>query len=118
MPSKEYYLEQIDKELAGARTALKAGNDGKARVCVRRAVGQAIAWFLSKNPKQGWGVDAMTQLNSLKLDPDFPSDVRDAAVRLTTKISDQFTYPFSTNPLSDGTVIIDFIRTKMGSDVA
>jgi hypothetical protein len=113
MPAKEYYFEQIEKEFATAREALKAGNDGKARVCTRRAAGQAITWFLASHPRQGWGRDAMNQLLQLKDDASFPLEIRDAAVRLTTKISVRFTYPFTTNPIDDARLIINHIEKVM-----
>lgn len=109
MPAKEFYLEQIEKELAGAREAQKSGNDGKARVCARRAAGWAITWFLSRHSKKAWGVQAMTQLTMLKEDRDFPQEVRDAAGRLTTRISGIFKYPFPTDPVEDSKLIVDYI---------
>ena len=113
MPAKEYYFEQIEKEFETAREALKTGNDGKARVCSRRAAGQAITWFLTQNPRQGWGTDSMGQLSRLKNDPMFPQEIREAAVRLTTKISDRFTYPFTTSPIDDAQRIINHISKLM-----
>jgi hypothetical protein len=116
MPAKEYYFEQIEKEFAIAREAIRTGNAGKARVCARRAAGQAITWFLSKFPRPGWQPDALSQLQRLNSDESFPPTVRDAAQRLTTKISDRFTYPFSTNPIEDARVIIEYITSQMQSD--
>src|SRR5207253_2040868 len=103
-----------DKELTAAREAEKAGNEGKARVCSRRAAGQAITWFLSRNLREGWGADSMTQLLHLKADLEFSEEARKAAERLTTKISDRFTYPFTTNPIEDATIIIQAITHRMG----
>ena len=116
MPTKEFYLERIEKEFATAREALKSGNDGKARVCTRRAAGEAIAWFLTKYPRSDWAPDAIRRLESLNNDPFFPVEARDAAHRLTVKISDQFTYPFTTNPIEDAEIIIRCITLLMEHD--
>ena len=116
MPTKEYHIEQIEKELSTARDALKVGNDGKARVCARRATGQAITWYLTKFPEKKWGSDAVTQLRFLTNDTSFSQEVRDAAIRLTTKISERFTYPFSTNPIEDAQLIIRWIESVMISN--
>ena len=113
MPSKEFYLEQIEKEFTTAREALKIGNDGMARVCARRAIGQAITWMLSQYPRDGWGADAMGQLKKLRDDESFPKEVRDAAIRLATKITQQFTSPFSTNPIEDAGIIIKHVKKIM-----
>ena len=113
-PTNNHYLEQIQKELAVARAALQTGNDGKARVCSRRAAGQAITWLLSVFPHDDWGSDAMRQLMHLRDDSSFPIEVREAAVRLTTKISQKFDYPFTNDPIEDAQVIIGSTHSFMG----
>jgi len=109
LPDKSHYDDLIAKELATGRAALKAGNDGMVRVCARRASGQAITWFVTIR-KLSWPPDAMAQLRMLAEDSGFPQAARDAATRLTTKITDRFTYPFSTDPLGDAQIIIDAIN--------
>lgn len=118
MLSKDFYLENIEKELTAGRQALAMGNDGKARVCARRAAGQAVTWYLSKHPNPKWGRDAVSQLKCLKDDPEFSLVCREAATRLTTKVSDQFIYPFATDPLEDANIVIRTIIQMMESDVA
>ena len=118
MPTKEYYFELIEKEFSTAREALKMGNDGKARVCARRAAGLAIAWFLSEHPNPAWGMDAMTQLLHLKEDPEFPQEIRDAAIHLTTKISERFTYPFSSDPMADARLIVHYFQSRMDANAS
>ena len=118
MPGKEYYSERIETEFASAREALELGNDGKVRVCARRAVGHAIEWFLTKFSGEGWGSDAMTRLTRLRDDKSFPQEIRDAAARLTARITGQFTYPHKTNPEEDAVIIVGYVRKMMedGSD--
>jgi hypothetical protein len=113
MVSGSFFSEQIEKELGMARAALQAGNAGKARVCARRACGRAITWFLTKFPHPNWNVDAVRQLQHLSQDQSVPVDVRNAATRLTTKISDQFLYPFSTHSIDDALVIVNHIKSLM-----
>ncbi|HEV8537812.1 MAG TPA: hypothetical protein VGR15_02715 [Bacteroidota bacterium] len=118
MAAREQYFDQVEKEFAAAGEAQRAGNHGKVRVCARRAVGHAISWFLSRLPQDGWGVDAMSRLERLREDTGFPREVREAAERLTTKISERFTYPFSTKPIEDARIIVDAIveRTRLDAD--
>lgn len=113
MQAKEFHLDQIKKELTNAQNALSVGNDGKARVCARRAAGQAISWYLKKFPEKKCGNDAVTQLRFITNDTSFSQEVRDAAVRLTTKISERFTYPFSTDPIEDARLVINYIEQVM-----
>lgn len=116
MSTREIYLDRIEHELGTARAALRSGNDGKARVCARRAVGQALTWFLSHHPLAGWGADAIGQLRHLRDEPTFPQDVRGAAARLTAKVSERGTDQFTKDPIGDGELIICHIRKVMESE--
>jgi hypothetical protein len=115
MPTAAQNIETINKELAGARNAAGEGNDGMTRVCARRAAGAAIAWYVAEYPGAVKGIDALSRLKYLAEDPTFPADVREAAQKLITRITDRFQYPFSTDPVADATVITDyFIRIMDG----
>ena len=116
MATKEFIFEQIEKEFTAARTAKEGGNDGKARVCARRAVGHTMSWFVSKYPRSGQRSDAMSQLQGIQNDPMFSQDVHDAAVRLTTKISGQFSYSSLNDPIEDAKTIINAITILMESN--
>ncbi len=105
-------MQEIDKELDSAREALRVGNEGRARVCARRAAGNALAWLRTRYPKPGQGNDALRRLQDLRDDPDAPPEISAAAARLTAPISKQFTYPTS-DPLSDALSIIGYVRGKM-----
>lgn len=107
--TKTQVLNRIDRELSTARLAHTKGNDGMVRVCARRAAGIAISYWLTQNPHQGWGVDAMSLLRNLQSDQSVPQDIRDAAMRLTTRITGQFTAPFSTDPIDDSKTIINHL---------
>ena len=49
----------IEQELATAEAARQNGNDGKARVCARRAVALATEAWLARLPLPRWRGDAM-----------------------------------------------------------
>lgn len=102
----------IEKEFATAEQARKIGNDGMVRVCARRAAGAAITFWLTSHPVYHWGVDAMSQLRSLQSDETVPRTVRDAAVRLTTKITPEFTSAFPNDPIQDSKIIIDYFLSS------
>ncbi len=106
--TKDEALSSIEREITTAREAERKGNDGMARVCARRAAGVAITFWLESHPGVRWGMDAMSQLRALQADESFPPEVRSAATRLTTKVTEQFTSPFSTHPVDDARVIVDY----------
>jgi hypothetical protein len=105
--TKTQALDRIGKELSTARQARTTGNDGMVRVCARRAAGIAVSFWLEQNSRQGWGLDAMSQLKNLQSDESTPRGVRDAAMRLTARITEQFKSTFSTDPIADSETIIN-----------
>ena len=117
MTEGEQYLTQAERELNAASAARTGGNAGKMRVCARRAAGAAITWLLLRHPCPGWGTDAVTQLLHLQNDPGFSQEARDAAKRLTLRISADFTYPSSGDPIEDARAIIHAITAKMNAVV-
>jgi hypothetical protein len=110
--TKEEALQRVEKEFTTARHAHTIGNDGMVRVCARRAVGIAITYWLQSHARSGWGVDAMNQLRALALDDSLPQNVRSAAARLTTKITERFASPHSTDPIDDAHLIINYLVEK------
>lgn len=96
----------IERELAAAEAAWKAGNEGKARVCARRAVAIATEAWLARWPDRHWRGDAMEHLRQIQHDESFPLPIRQAAERLTTAVTQRDSAPFTTDPISDARQII------------
>ncbi len=104
----------IQRELSAAERARREGNEGKVRVCARRAVGLAITYWLQDHPEHQWGADAMTQLHALQNEPSVPANVREAAGRLSARVSADFTALSSIDPLVDCTTITDYLLSSRG----
>lgn len=96
----------IEQELAVAEVAWKEGNEGKARVCARRAVARATEEWMERLAVPRWRGDAMEHLRQIQQDASFPLPIRQAAERLSTKVTQQQTAPFTTDPISDAKLII------------
>ena len=96
----------IEQELAAAETARQNSNDGKARVCARRAVALATEAWLARLPLPRWRGDAMKHLRQIQQDASFPLPIRKAAERLTTSVTRQRTAPFTADPVADAKLII------------
>lgn len=99
----------ITRELVGAAAAWKSGNDGKARVCARRAVALADEAWLAQQASPSWSGDAMAHLRRIQQEVSFPSSVRQAAERLTTAVTQTHTAPFTTDPIGDANTVIAFL---------
>ena len=98
----------LDQELAAAVKASNDGNDGKARVCARRAVALVAEGWLAGLPEPLWRGDAMEHLRQIQRQPSFPLPVRQAAERLSTAVPRRDAAPFTTEPLADARVIIEY----------
>ena len=110
---KEIVLMNIDAELTRARRAMEEGNPGMARVCARRACGISISFWLEDNPRQGYGESAMNQLRSIQSDNTIPKEVKDAAERLTTHVTNQSDSPFTDDPIADAKILTNhFLNVK------
>jgi hypothetical protein len=102
----------IEQELAAAEAAWKEANDGKARVRARRAVARATEEWLERRPTARWPGDAMEHLRQIQQDASFPLPIRQAAERLSTKVTHRQTAPFTTDPISDAKLIIAHFSTR------
>jgi hypothetical protein len=104
--------EQFAQELAAAQAAQKDGNDGKARVCARRAVACATQAWLAQFSVPRWQGDAMAHLRQIQQDMSFPLPIRQAAERLSTPVTHQHISPFTTNPIADAKLIIAYLSSN------
>jgi len=104
----------IEQELAAAGAARLDGNDGKARVCARRAVARATEAWLARLPLPRWRGDAMAHLRQIQQNESFPLPIRQAAERLSTPVTRQHQTPFTTDPIADARLIIDHLSSTNG----
>ncbi|MDR4494196.1 MAG: hypothetical protein R3B74_07200 [Nitrospirales bacterium] len=102
----------IKRELAAAETAWKTGNDGKARVCARRAVAIADEVWLENRSDQTFRGDAMAHLRRIQQDLSLPVSVCEAAERLSTAVTQKDSAPFSTDPIGDAGIIIGHLTVS------
>jgi hypothetical protein len=85
--------QSIEAELKNAERARLSGNEGRARVCARRAAGIAARDFLTRQGVQARTGSAYETLKMLAAYPGLPPDLRSAAVNLTTQVTEGFTLP-------------------------
>jgi hypothetical protein len=97
---------EIQLELENAESARLAGNEGRARVCARRAAGIAARDFLARNSVRLHNASAYVALQTLVEFPGLAPDLRIAAVHLTTPVSEDFTLPLDTDLIADAHKLI------------
>ncbi len=106
-----HWKELLTRELDRGNEAVATGNAGKVRTCARRAVGIVVTEY-QKRSGRNYGNDAMRQLRALVTDEGLPREVREAADRLQSRLSTDFTSR-SEHPLEDATVIISFFEQNL-----
>lgn len=102
----------IAHELAAAEAAWKEANEGKARVCARRAVALATEAWLARLPAPPWHGDAMKHLRQIQQLTSFPLPIRQAAERLSTTVSRRDAAPFTTDPIGDARAIVEYLAAN------
>jgi hypothetical protein len=83
----------FDQELAKAEQARQEGYEGRARVCARRAAGIAIRAYQARRGIPAAGRSAYDLLVDLQDLPGISARVRQAAQRLSLRVSEDFTLP-------------------------
>ena len=108
----------IEHELAAGEAAWKDANEGKARVCARRAVALAIDAWRARLAVPAWRGDTMEYLRRLQQDLSLPGPVRQAAERLSTTVTRRHDAPFTTDPIGDARVIVAYLVAHTPERVA
>ncbi|MGC8595788.1 MAG: hypothetical protein ACP5MI_09315 [Candidatus Kryptoniota bacterium] len=105
--SMVYLPPDIQLELDTAQEALKNGNEGKARVCARRAIARAFEKS-DLNPYPDHPLSAMEVLKILSQIDNIPPVIKSAVRRLSASVGDR-SNEISTLPVEDALSIIEFI---------
>lgn len=85
--------QAIQAELKNAENARLTGNEGRARVCARRAAGIAARGFLTRHGAWARNGSAYEALKTLAAYPGLAPDLQSAAAHLTTRVTEEFNLP-------------------------
>ena len=108
LPVKEIVSAQINKEIECLKKALNEANEGKARVCARRAAGLAVNFWLLKNNITSSDLSAAVCLNKIKEYHHLPDPVIEAAEKLTAKVNMLEAGSITLDPLKESLILIDY----------
>jgi hypothetical protein len=103
MPSS--WREAAETELVRAQAARAAGNEGRARVCARRAAGIAARDFLDRHSVRTRSESAYELLNILAGFPGLAPDLRQAAVHLTMRVTEAFSLPLEVDLITEARLL-------------
>ncbi len=96
----------IEVELQNAERARLAGNEGRARVCARRAAGIAARNFLARHALRLRDRSAYTALQALAEYPGLAPELRIASLHLVTRVTVEFTLPVDADLIADARKLI------------
>jgi hypothetical protein len=88
------------------------GNEGRARVCARRAVGAALALRWAAGPQ----ASAYQLLQRAAADSGLPPELRQAAQRLTRRVNQAHRLPHDEDPLDDARSLLAWLRPQEPGD--
>ena len=95
------------RELARAHRARRDGNEGRARVCARRAAGWAASSYYEHRTGAEAPRSALAILTWLRNDENTADEIRVVAMRLTAHVTPSHELPFEEDPLEDAQRMID-----------
>jgi hypothetical protein len=112
------YSSEICAELEQAHTARAAGNEGRARVCARRAAGKAARFFLTQYAVRHFEAvqnkarigSAYEALQTLATFPGLAPNLKQAAVHLTMRVSGKFQLPASIDLVDEAHILIGGLK--------
>lgn len=87
------WKSEIQREFERAEQARARGNEGRARVCARRAAGIAARQYLIRRGERVGTPSAYDLLNLLREDSNLSLDLRLIAGHLTLRVDEEFKLP-------------------------
>lgn len=103
--------QKIDAELAQAQSARENGNEGRARVCARRAAGLAIAEFFRVTQTPATVTSATDLLALFQLLPAIPENLKEIARLLLVRVNTDYQYPLPVDLLAETRKLISALDT-------
>lgn len=95
------WQQAFNNELDQALAARKVGNEGRARVCARRAVGTLIGEYLSKQGITGFSDSALDRIKFLVDMPGISQDIRGVAGYFLLRVEPDHSLPIDVDLISE-----------------
>jgi hypothetical protein len=95
------------REIENAEAARSTGNEGKARVCARRAAGAAAGEYFSRQGSPSRRGSAYYNLQRLRDQPDIPLSIRQIAAQFLERITEDHKLPSEADLISEARRLAD-----------
>ena len=93
--------EKLRIEFERAEAARTCSNEAQARVCARRAAGIAIREYFARRGQSIRTPSAYELLQRVMEEPHLSSDLKQAAVNLTLRVTEEFKLPVDVDLLDE-----------------
>lgn len=101
MPDPTEWSSTFQHEIRQARTARLAGNEGKARVCARRAAGAVAGEYLRQRGAPTNDPSAYTRLQVLASLPGLSTLTQEAIAHLLLRVTPEYRLPVEADLIAD-----------------
>ena len=95
------WKEKMEVELGQAEKARLEGNEGRARVCARRAAGAVVGEYLARTGRAHSGPSAYDRLRFFCSQADLPLEVREVASHFLERITTENKLPIEADLLAE-----------------
>ena len=100
MPPQDW-RELTNQELEMAQSARHSGNEGRARVCARRAAGHVVGEFLARNEINIGSESALDRLRFLASSPDIDDEQRELIDHFLVRTTPEHKLPIDADLIAD-----------------
>jgi hypothetical protein len=100
---------EFEAELRRGTLARARGNEGRARVCARRAAGIVAREYLAPKGVSRPNAGALDVLKTLRLDPALPPDAVPLIDHLTQRVDEAFLLPAGVDLIADARQLLSLL---------
>jgi len=99
--TEQDWKAKFEEELQQAEIARNFGNEGRARVCARRAAGIVIGEYLLRNNLPDQGPSAYDRMNYTLTLPEVPESVKEIVNHFLVRVDTDFNLPIDADLIAD-----------------
>ncbi|MDQ2692759.1 MAG: hypothetical protein M3Y68_12050 [Chloroflexota bacterium] len=106
------WQEEIQAEFENAEAARASGNEGRARVCARRAAGIAVRESMLRQGLRPHSTSAYDLLTMIRDDVGRSANLRRIAEHLTLRVNEEFKLPVNADLLAEARKFCEELLAK------
>lgn len=101
---------QAQEELLLAKQSRMEGNEGRARVCARRAAGSAAKLFLQRKGLISGSESALRSLILLGAETELPSRIKKAVSWLIRRVDQDYNLPDEIDLIQEAHLVLEYLE--------